>query len=105
MAQIKTDPRKGLNGAVADELRAELSARRMTHEQLADQSGIPLATLRRYLRGTRHINVDTLSTLATALGTTPAALVRDAARRLARAQQREDDPPGVPTQPPKGRRR
>lgn len=78
-------PGEGLNAAVAAELRAEQGRVRRSAPALAADAKIPYGSLRRYLAAERHIDVATLDALATALGTTSAAIV-------AAAEQRMSDP-------------
>lgn len=77
-------PGEGLNAAVAAELRAERAARRITLQQLADESLVPLMSVRRYLNADRNIDVAVLYALAKALGTTPLEVVEAAQIRMAR---------------------
>ena len=77
-------PDEGLNAAVAAELRAERAAQNLTVQELATQSEVPYASLRRYLGAERDIHVSVLAALAEALGTTASELVAAAAVRMSR---------------------
>lgn len=77
-------PNVGLNAAVAAELRAERAAQRVTLQELADESSVPLMSVRRYLNADRHIDIATLNALAIALGTTAVEVVESAQVRMAR---------------------
>lgn len=71
----------GLNAAVAARLQAERAALGLTVEQLAQASGVPYASLRRYLKAERDIDVATLAALCEVLRIGPDQLVRDAVTR------------------------
>jgi transcriptional regulator with XRE-family HTH domain len=74
-------PSQGLNAAVAARLQAERAALGLTVEQLARLSDVPYASLRRYLKAERDIDVATLGALCEVLRISPDALVRDAIAR------------------------
>lgn len=82
MTPIEPDPQAGLNGAVADELRAMKARRRSSNEQIAERSGIPLVSVNRYMAGKRPINLAVLSELAAALDADPAEIVSGALAEL-----------------------
>lgn len=71
-----------LNDAVAEELRRERGAQRISISELARRSGIPEVSLGRYLNGKREINVAVLASVAAGLGVNPAHLITEAQRRL-----------------------
>lgn len=71
---------------IAAVLRAELAAKQMTVEELAEASGISRSTILRLRSGRRDANMDQLSLIATALGTTPSHLILMAEDRAARRQ-------------------
>ena len=81
---MEQDPTKGLNGAVAGELRAHKARRNMSNEQIAGKSGIPLVSVNRYMAGKRPITLALLNELAEALGTTPETIISAALEELAR---------------------
>lgn len=59
---------------VAAELRAEAGRRRMPATSVAERAGLPVATVRRRLRGEGHIHFDQLDAIARALGSTGRAI-------------------------------
>ena len=71
-----------LNDTVAEELRRERGAQRISNAELARRSGIPEVSLSRYLNGKRAINIAVLASVAAGLGVDPAHLIREAQRRL-----------------------
>lgn len=91
MSPVEPDPREGLNGAVADELRAMKSRRRMSNEQIAEASGIPLVSVNRYMSASRPINLATLAALTEALGSDPNEITRSALAEMARRNVTPDD--------------
>ncbi|WP_391484759.1 helix-turn-helix domain-containing protein [Arthrobacter woluwensis] len=68
--------------AAASELRAAQGRAQRSDAALARLSGIPVVTLRRYLKGERDIPGSALFKLADALGTTPGALMDAAMKSL-----------------------
>jgi transcriptional regulator with XRE-family HTH domain len=84
MSPIEKDPSRGMNAAVAAELRAERAARQLTVEQLAERSLIPKRTLLRLLNAERSINIEHLAAMAEALDTDPIRIMN-------RAEQRYED--------------
>ena len=68
--------------AAAGALRAAQGRAGLTDIELADRSGIPVVTLRRYLKGQRDAPASALFKLASALGITPSDLMEDAMRHL-----------------------
>ncbi|GLU91302.1 helix-turn-helix transcriptional regulator [Agromyces sp. NBRC 114283] len=68
--------------AAAAELRAAQARAQLTDTALAERSGIPTVTLRRYLKGTRDTPVSALFKIADALGISPGRLLDDAAKNL-----------------------
>lgn len=83
-------PHKGLNAAVAAVLRAERAAQDLTVQELADSADIPYATLRRYLKAERHIDVATLAELCEALDIDVEDVVIRAVERLRKAVEPTD---------------
>lgn len=51
---------------------------RLTQEELAEATGIPLSTLQRREKGANEVTVSELERIAHAIGTTPAAIVNKA---------------------------
>lgn len=68
--------------AAAGAIRAAQARAQMTDVSLAEHSGIPVVTLRRYLKGTRDAPSSAMLKIATALGTTPGALLDDAMKHV-----------------------
>lgn len=83
------DPSDGLNAALAATLNGERVAAGLTFDELARTSGIPKRTLLRKLSTTeRHLNVDDVARLATALGLRVVEVLARAEDRLERANRR-----------------
>lgn len=68
--------------AAAAELRAAQARAQLTDTALAERSGIPVVTLRRYLKGTRDTPASALFKIADALDISPGSLLDDAAKHL-----------------------
>lgn len=68
--------------AAAAELRAAQGRAQLTDTALAARSGIPVVTLRRYLKGTRDTPASALFKIAEALGIQPGRLLDDAMKNL-----------------------
>lgn len=68
--------------AASAELRAAQARANLTDTALADKSGIPVVTLRRYLKGSRDTPVSALFKIAGALGVDAGRLLDDAAERI-----------------------
>lgn len=75
----------GLSAAVAATLSGERVATRTSYDELADRSGIPVRSLKRYLSGERDMKLDIIERIADALGMTLAEVVTAAAARRDRA--------------------
>lgn len=92
MADRTSDPRTGLNGAVAAVLNGERVNAPLSYDELADASGLNRQTLLRLLSPTnkvrRHIDLETLSILAAVFHRTPIDIVSEAEARLARGEGR-----------------
>jgi transcriptional regulator with XRE-family HTH domain len=84
MSPVEKDHAAGLNGAVAAVLRGERAAAGLTLEELADRSGVPVVSLRRFLAGERAINVAVLHSVTQALGVEPSEVLEAAQTRLER---------------------
>src|SRR5689334_10206639 len=91
----ESDPRQGLNGAVAAILNGERTNAPLSYDELAEVSGINRQTLLRLLSPTnkerRHIDVDKLSVLAAVFNMTPAQVVTAAQERLGRSSSVTQD--------------
>ncbi|WAC68867.1 helix-turn-helix domain-containing protein [Microbacterium sp. SL75] len=68
--------------AASAELRAAQGRANLNDVALAAKSGIPVATLRRYLKGDRDTPVSALFRIAKALGVDAGRLLDDAAERV-----------------------
>lgn len=68
--------------AASAELRAAQARAQMTDVSLAERSGIPVVTLRRYLKGTRDTPATALFKIAAALDISPGKLLDDALERV-----------------------
>lgn len=68
--------------AAAGALRAAQARAKMTDMALAERSGIPAVTLRRYLRGERDTPVSAIFKIANALNISAGALLDDAANHI-----------------------
>lgn len=68
--------------AAAAELRAAQARARLTDIALSERAGIPVVTLRRYLKGTRDTPASALFKIADALGIQPGRLLDDALKNL-----------------------
>ena len=69
---------------MAAELRGELAALGWSQADLAERSGVPKVSVQRYLKPSRHIDLDVLDVLARALGSSPEAVLAAAVERMAR---------------------
>lgn len=68
--------------AAAAELRAAQGRADLSDAALALRSGIPVVTLRRYLKGTRDTPSSAIFKIAEALGISPGRLLDDAMKNL-----------------------
>lgn len=68
--------------AAAAELRAAQGRAGLTDTALSERSGIPVVTLRRYLKGTRDTPASALFRIAEAVGISPGRLLDDALKNL-----------------------
>lgn len=78
----------GLNGAVATILRGSRSMAGLSIEDLAERSGIPYQSVRRYLAMERAIDMDVLNALAKAMDLTAAEVTQSALERLEKASRK-----------------
>lgn len=76
-AMLTTD----LIPAIAAELRTQATLDRVQHKTLAELSGVPYSTLRRYLSGDRDIPVTSLIAICEALNVDPGLILQRATRR------------------------
>ena len=84
MANIDKDPTKGLNAAVAAELRAERVAQEVTFDDLVERISLSRATTWRLLNAERLITIEALVEIASALGVSVLVIVERAAKGLAK---------------------
>lgn len=75
-------PADTMNSAIATVLRAEKAAQKLTYPNLAEATGIPAVSLKRYLAGERDITVRVLALIAQALNMTPGEIWAKALERL-----------------------
>lgn len=68
--------------AAAAELRAAQARAQLTDTALAERAGIPVVTLRRYLKGTRDTPASALFKIAAALGVPPGRILDDAMKSI-----------------------
>jgi transcriptional regulator with XRE-family HTH domain len=94
MANIDKDPAKGLNAAVAAELRAERVAQEVTFDDLVKRVSLSRNTTWRLLNAERLITIEALVEVAGALGVSVLEIIERAEKRLAR-----DVPPPPPKSP------
>lgn len=88
MTPMERDPQRGLNGALAAQIRAELGASRISVRALAGMADIDRLTLRRYVNADRPLNTAHVEAIAQALGLDPGEL-------MARAVARRNNEPQV----------
>ena len=88
MANIDKDPAKGLNAAVAAELRAERVAQEITLDVLVGRVGLSRNTVWRLLNCERLITIEALMELAEALGVSVLEIVERAEKRLSKSGHR-----------------
>ncbi len=80
----KMNEPQGLNWHVAEELRGESAAQRVTRREMAERSGLSLASVNRYLTGRGDIGVDSLDKMALVLGLTASQIIDAAVARQGR---------------------
>lgn len=68
--------------AAAGALRAAQGRANITDAALSERSGIPVVTLRRYLKGQRDTPVSAIFKISEALGVNAGALLDDAAKHI-----------------------
>jgi len=84
MVNIAKDPAKGLNAAVAAELRAERAAQEVTFDDLVKRVSLSKSTLLLLFNARRLISIEALVEVADALGVSVLDIVERAEKRLAR---------------------
>lgn len=68
---------------VAEEVRAEMARRQISVDALSEESGVPISTLRRSVKGQRPFTIQELFVITRLLGTTVVDIVQRAEDRLA----------------------
>lgn len=81
MTPLERDHERGLNGALAAEMRAELAVQNRKQTWLAVRTDMDRVTLRRYLMAERAMNTAIVEVIATALGVDPGELMSRAVQR------------------------
>ena len=81
MTPIERDHGRGLNGALAAEIRAELAVQEKTLTWLSAAAGIERLTLRRYIKAERAMNTALIEAIALALQMDPGELMARAVER------------------------
>ena len=94
MANIDKDPTKGLNAAVAAELRDERVAQEVAFDDLVERVSLSRATTWRLLNAERLITIEALAEFAGALGVSVLEIVERAEKRL--AKKTPPPPKGAP---------
>ena len=67
---------------VAEEVRAEMARRQISVDALSEESGVPISTLRRSVKGQRPFTIQELFVITRLLGTTVVDIVQRAEDRL-----------------------
>jgi transcriptional regulator with XRE-family HTH domain len=73
--------------AISDELTGAYSKRRLTQEEIARKTDMPLVTVQKKLRGRAPISATDLVILAQAIGVDPAKVLADAMTELEAASE------------------
>lgn len=68
---------------VAEEVRAEMARQQITVDALSEQSGIPISTLRRSVKGYRPFTINELFVITRLLGISVVKIIQRAEDRLA----------------------
>lgn len=74
---MSAGPADKYNAALADMLRAQKQAKRVTFEELSVASGIKLRTLKRLINGEAELSFDQIVALAVSLGMDVPKLIHD----------------------------
>ena len=67
---------------VAEEVRAEMARRQISVDAMSEESGVPISTLRRSVKGQRPFTIQELFVITRLLGTTVVDIVQRAEDRL-----------------------
>lgn len=81
MTPLERDHERGLNGALAAEIRAELAVQNRKQTWLALKTDMDRVTLRRYLMAERAMNTALIEAISTALGLDEGELMTRAVQR------------------------
>ena len=73
---------KARSERVAEEVRAEMARRQISVDALSEESGVPISTLRRSVKGQRPFTIQELFVITRLLGTTVVDIVQRAEDRL-----------------------
>lgn len=84
MTPVEKDHAKGLNAAVAAEVRAEIAAQGLTNVEVARRMGMNRETFQRYVNMKRGIDTAIIDAIGEALRIDPAELMARGVRRLER---------------------
>lgn len=68
---------------VAEEIRAEMARQQITVDALSEQSGIPISTLRRSVKGYRPFTINELFVITRLLGISVVEIIQRAEGQLA----------------------
>lgn len=68
---------------VAEEVRAEMARRQISVDALSEESGVPISTLRRSVKGQRPFTIQELFEITRLLGTTVVDIIQRAENQLA----------------------
>lgn len=68
---------------VAEEIRAEMARQQITVDALSEQSGIPISTLRRSVKGHRPFTINELFVITRLLGISVVEIIQRAEARTA----------------------
>lgn len=68
---------------VAEEVRAEMARRQISVDALSEESGVPISTLRRSVKGQRPFTIQELFEITRLLGTTVVDIIQRAEDQLA----------------------
>ncbi len=76
-----------ISRAISDVLTGAYARKRLTQEQIADATDMPLVTVQKKLRGRAPVSATDLVILSNAIGVSPAKVLEDALEDLAEAEK------------------
>lgn len=82
MTPVEKDPARGLNGAIAAELRAERAAMKITFDDVAERSGLSKRTVLRLFNAERAVTMAYLEAVCEAMGVQMSHITERAEARL-----------------------